>query len=484
MTENRITELFGINPASSVPLRTQLERKLELFINSSVPGTVIPAERIMAKCLGISRVTVRNAITPFLASGAIVRHGRSGTAVAPRKVQTEVSVNELAIGLPWHIQPVTTLKFLCYETLPEQRSFWEMAVDEFNAVHNNCQVEIVWLDKVLKGHAMLNFIAQNEIDVMLHSKMYELPLESFAVELPADLQNITENEEFLFRDIWVGDKNQFCFLLPFQIVFGRVFYNSDLAAKCGLENVSERLFNNEKVELMLEAMQKLDKSKMASSHIWCHLAYQGVMPQEKNLPQLVDVLEKMRVARHYNNAFMLSQTHSLDDAEKFINGDMLFFDGIYPQLQTVGRPSFNMKQQIALPSDSADKFAQYIGIAITSQCRNYEFAVDFLRILISDKVQKLIADIKNEFPVKKELCKYAAEKQCDLEPQQFEKVLQKTFLFQNIDSEKELSIYFYIFKCRDLLKKMMQDKISAEECAALIIQGWKSFYNKEASSNV
>jgi hypothetical protein len=54
MTENRITELFGINPASSVPLRTQLERKLEYFINSSAPGTVIPSERVMAKCLGIS----------------------------------------------------------------------------------------------------------------------------------------------------------------------------------------------------------------------------------------------------------------------------------------------------------------------------------------------------------------------------------------------------------------------------------------------
>ena len=73
MTENRITELFGINPASSVPLRTQLERKLEYFINSSAPGTVIPSERVMAKCLGISRVTVRNAITPFLAAGSIVR---------------------------------------------------------------------------------------------------------------------------------------------------------------------------------------------------------------------------------------------------------------------------------------------------------------------------------------------------------------------------------------------------------------------------
>jgi DNA-binding transcriptional regulator YhcF (GntR family) len=201
MTENRIAELFSINPSSSVPFRTQLERKLELFIKSSAPGTPIPPERILAKCLGISRVTVRNAITPFLTAGSIIRHNRNGTVVARKQEEPDLKVNELAIGLPWQLQPVTTLKFLCYETLPAQRIFWESIIEEFNTFHTNCQVEPVWLDQLLKGSAMRNFIIQNGIDLMLHSPMYELPLESLAAELPQDIREAATDSSYIFNKI-------------------------------------------------------------------------------------------------------------------------------------------------------------------------------------------------------------------------------------------------------------------------------------------
>ncbi|MBR1966602.1 MAG: GntR family transcriptional regulator [Lentisphaeria bacterium] len=479
MTENRITELFGINPASSVPLRTQLERKLEYFINSSAPGTVIPSERVMAKCLGISRVTVRNAITPFLAAGSIVRHNRSGTAVAPKKVSDDINVNELAIGLPWHLQPVTTLKFLCYETLNTQREFWESVVDDFNAENSNCEIETVWLDKVMKGHAMLNFIAENEIDIMLNSTMYELPLESLAMELPADLQETAENADYVFKDMIISDKSQFRYVFPFQIVYSRIFYNNDLAEKCGLKNVNERLFNNDKIGLMLEALPQLGKNKMASSHIWCHLAYQGIVPDEENMELLTGVLDRMCEVRDFENAFMLKQAYSLDDAAKFVNGEMLFFDGASPQLQALGTPVFELKQQIAGQLDGTFKFGTPVGICIAGQCRNSEFAAEFIRFLASNKVQKEIADTKNEFPVKKEFFKYAAAKQCELSCEYTEKLLKKTFLFQNSSSAQEKAMYFCIFKTRDLLEKMMKNKISSAECAAGILRSWKNFRGRK-----
>jgi DNA-binding GntR family transcriptional regulator len=62
MDKALITELFGIDVNSTVPLRTQLIDRLENFINNSTPGTVIPPERLLAQSLGVSRVTVRNAL--------------------------------------------------------------------------------------------------------------------------------------------------------------------------------------------------------------------------------------------------------------------------------------------------------------------------------------------------------------------------------------------------------------------------------------
>lgn len=480
MTETRIAELFSINPTSAEPFRTQLERKLALFINSSAPGTPIPPERILAKCLGISRVTVRNAITPFLTSGRIIRHNRNGTVVAEKQQQEpELNVNELAIGLPWHLAPVVTLKFLCYETLPAQRVFWESVVGEFNAAHTNCQIETVWIDKVLKGQAMRNFITQNGIDIMLHSPMYELPLESLAAELPQDIQDVAEHDQYIFHEIKISEKAQFRRMFPYQIVYSRIFYNNGLAEKCGLKNVSERLFHNDKTGLMREALPKLDKGKTASSHIWCHLAYQGIIPDEKNLPLIMTVLEKLCSVKEFDNAFMLKQEYSLDDAVKFVNGNMLFFNGLSSQLQTVGMPAFNMKQQIAVQLEGTFKFGTPVGIIIAEQCSNREAAGDFIRYLNTDKVQKKVADIKNEFPVKKDLFRYAAEKQCGLDAERADMLLKKTFLFQNTSCDQESAVFFCIFKCRDLLVKMMEGELSAADCAAGILQYWKLF--KEGS---
>lgn len=475
MTENRIAELFSINPSSSVPFRTQLERKLELFIKSSAPGTPIPPERILAKCLGISRVTVRNAITPFLTAGSIIRHNRNGTVVARKQEEPDLKVNELAIGLPWQLQPVTTLKFLCYETLPAQRIFWESIIEEFNTFHTNCQVEPVWLDQLLKGSAMRNFIIQNGIDLMLHSPMYELPLESLAAELPQDIREAATDSSYIFNKIRLYDKTQFHRIFPFQLVYGRIFYNKELAEKCGLKNVSERLFHNDKTDLMREALPVLDKEKMASSHIWCHLAYQGIIPDEKNLPLLITILEKLCSVKDFDNAFMLKQQYSHDDAVKFVNGNMLFFNGFSSQLQAVGMPVFDMKQQIAEQLEGTLKFGTPVGIIIAEQCSNREAAGEFIRYLRTDGVQKKIADIKNEFPIKKDLFRYAAEQQCGLNAEQADKLLKKTFLLQNTSSDQETAVWFCMFKCRDLLVKMMKGKLSAADCAAGILQNWNLF---------
>ena len=365
MTENDIIKYFGVDPESEIPLRTQLERKLQLYVDSSAPGTAIPPERLMARCLGVSRVTVRNAIPPFLETGSIVRHNRNGTVVASKKYSKPLEINELATGLPWRLEPVATLKFLCYETLPHQRVFWENAVEEFNSINTGCQCEIVWLDKLLKGHVLLDFIAENEIDVMLYSNMYELPFSTLAAELPPDLQRVVDSPDFIFKDMAIEKRNIFRYMLPLQMVYFKTFYNKQLAEKCGLKNVGAWIYGSEKIQLMREALPRLDKNQFASSHIWCHIAYRMIIPEKENRSLLYNALNEMHSVSNYSNAFMLSQRHSLDDAEKFIKGEMLFFDGTFSQLQHIGEPAFEIGQQITCPFEKTDISAVPLGITIS-----------------------------------------------------------------------------------------------------------------------
>jgi hypothetical protein len=138
-------------------------------------------------------------------------------------------------------------------------------------------------------------------------------------------------------------------------------------------------------------------------------------------------------------------------------------------------PVFDMKQQIAEQLEGTLKFGTPVGIIIAEQCSNREAAGEFIRYLRTDGVQKKIADIKNEFPIKKDLFRYAAEQQCGLNAEQADKLLKKTFLLQNTSSDQETAVWFCMFKCRDLLVKMMKGKLSAADCAAGILQNWNLF---------
>jgi DNA-binding transcriptional regulator YhcF (GntR family) len=475
MDKALITELFGIDVNSTVPLRTQLIDRLENFINNSTPGTVIPPERLLAQSLGVSRVTVRNALAPFLENGSIIRHNHNGTTVAPKAPTNTIKINELATGLPWSFEQNNTLKFLCYETLPLQKIFWKKIVEYFNNVNNDCQIEIVWLDKLLKGKAILNFIKEHEIDIILHSSMYDVPLDLLATKLPSSLQKISTQNEYIFNDMHIENPQDFQYLLPFQLVYCKTFYNVQLAKKCNLAKVSEHIFENQKINLIAQALTKLPKDKFASSHIWCHLAYQGIVPEEENRQLLQDVLQSMYLVKDYKNSFMLNQDYPCDDVDKFIKGDILFFDGTFPQIQQIGNITFDCKQSISSQVAGSNKFGPAVCIAISSQCRNYEVATKFLNYLISKEVQKDIFEIKQEYPIIKSLFLNSITKQCELTNEQAMVILNKTSLFTNSSNTlMDVSLY-YIFKCRNFLKEMMNSEISVEECTNKIIKNWYTF---------
>ena len=76
----------------SSPRYLQVARALEEAVECGeyLPGSALPAERELAVRLGVSRVTVRQAIAQLVERGLVVRRHGSGTFVAPRRQEERI----------------------------------------------------------------------------------------------------------------------------------------------------------------------------------------------------------------------------------------------------------------------------------------------------------------------------------------------------------------------------------------------------------
>ena len=74
---------------SPVPIYHQIKEQLKNLIAAGElkPGDALPSESIWAKELGISRMTMRAALTHLVNEGEIIRHKGRGTFIAPGKTK-------------------------------------------------------------------------------------------------------------------------------------------------------------------------------------------------------------------------------------------------------------------------------------------------------------------------------------------------------------------------------------------------------------
>lgn len=78
-----IAGLIAFRQDTAEPLYSQLERQLRALLGEGRigPGTTLPAERVMAELLGISRTTVKRCYAMLAEAGLIRAHGRLGFIV-------------------------------------------------------------------------------------------------------------------------------------------------------------------------------------------------------------------------------------------------------------------------------------------------------------------------------------------------------------------------------------------------------------------
>jgi GntR family transcriptional regulator len=82
-------------PAKHVRVREQLQARLA----SMAPGEPLPAERDLARELGVARMTLRRAVDSLVADALLVRRQGSGTFLAPHKVAQRLSATSFSADM-------------------------------------------------------------------------------------------------------------------------------------------------------------------------------------------------------------------------------------------------------------------------------------------------------------------------------------------------------------------------------------------------
>jgi GntR family transcriptional regulator len=92
-------EVTAVQPGGATSKQQLLREQLETLIRGMAPGDLLPAERRLAKELGVARMTLRRVIDDLVAESRLVRRAGSGTFVASAKVSQRLSATSFSADM-------------------------------------------------------------------------------------------------------------------------------------------------------------------------------------------------------------------------------------------------------------------------------------------------------------------------------------------------------------------------------------------------
>ncbi len=483
METAEIIAFLEVDKASGIPLKTQLEQKLDALLSRLEPKTVLPPERLMAEKLNISRVTVRNAMQKFFEQGRIVRHGRLGTMVSPKSEPEKLKkYNPMALGSAWTGNSHYPLKFLLYEDLPPQKKFWTETVKSYNAQNPDFPVEIVWMTSISDATRIANIIEEKSIDILLDSFLFDLDRKKYYHRFSEPFRKRFFTDEYLFEMFPEPPE----YSLPVCMSVPMLFWNRELAEQCGLPDLKTSRF----ADLAARSVKKLPADVFACGRVWDYFAYTATpeaMDSPGQLRRILDDISEVgkKAGGSADRLFITSQRETLDHVESFLRGKLLFLPAPMTFLQVFDEPSFSYGQQ-PFPKPSGEKLAAYyIAVAITRNCLNAAAAEQFLASLISPEVQKKCGEIKKSIPIRRDECRKMLASEYGYSTRQVNAFLGSLQFSQPRKSDPQrLFFRFCIYFVREELTRLLQGTLSAREAASIISAKWQRFRKNEEKNGV
>ena len=463
-----IQKYFSINPGSGRTLTAQLERRIARFIETHEDGTQLPPEETLAKVLNISRVTVRNALKPFLEKNQIIREVRKGTRIRKPAAaeKTAALPDPLALGIVWRGLPKKTIRFLSFETLPLQQQFWNRVVREYTRKNPDIEVKIVPMTTDMLSENITGLLQEKQIDLFLYSHNYCEPLPELALPLPESLREQMTGPEYLSGSESFRTNPDYRYMLPLNISTPVVVWNQALAEQSGLKDIRRRLENGRLAELIEEAAPRLPEGCFASGHPGDLLAYAGCPVADSETDQLKKQLLRIEGILKTSRACIPAASHTLQDLiRKFQDGRILFFVNNMTAVFAGGEPAMPFEMLPVYPEPGCRNLVMSLDIALSRFTRKKAETADFMRYLISEPVQKWTASIKRTAPIRRENFYDFMNREFHYRQLQADDWLRCHKLYESGYSREENYHRFAIFHCREEMEDIAAGHCSADKAA-------------------
>lgn len=474
MNSAEIKNYFAVNTASGEHLKEQMRKRLEEFISTHEAGTRLPSGRDMVEALEISRITVRNAMQSFFDSGAIVSRGRHGVFIAEKSPSDILKdIHPMALG-GLSIKKTKTLKLLLYENSPMQKAFWDEIVRRFNKYSQPCQVQIEWLPQLVNHDEFDKYLSHCQADVFQHVVNHSTA--EVAQKLPDELIALINQSAYRHELFPPEIKKLFRNLLPIHFNLNFIYWNADLAKTLGMNDIRQRIRRNELPELLAEAAGKLPDGKIACGHIWDRLTFMGLpaSPQETNEEYFIRQLSRIFQYDNAGKTYIYRQQHSFEAVENFHAGKQLFLDGLPARTFIFGNTNFELSYEpCPLLADNC-QYTAAMGLGITRNSSHYQGGVEFIRFVLSEEAQELLASVKSCPP----MLRGAAVRVLQT-PMELEKMLQRYRVYDPYSQSAECRLENYLtYHIRHELEQLCEKNISIEDAAKAMFKNWQAQINE------
>ena len=404
MSSEQIKSIFGsLDSNLEKPAYKQLEENLAAFIKNAADNTPIPSEREVSAILKINRRTLRKAIDPFVKSGLLSR-GIKGTVVKKRNLRSlpadDSMVHPFNFGAAPFFCPGKTIRFALYENMHIQKELWNSLAEIFNSEGRGSRIVLEWIPlSVTSSEAYRAYVQENKPDIVqvsLAASHQELVCD-MADEFPEDIGELL----FSSGDCWKHLYENICTpVVPVHFALHAFFCNMDILEKAVGKKVNSDPFEIEDILTHVHMPENV-KAARHIEDLYGSLSI-GTVPVEYNEKNMADFLKKKfeyvaSLPGNTSSWLDVPINEKIYDIYKSMN---FFADGhaasssAFPMFIADCVHKMGFPYSVYIPEARA--LTGISGIAVNSSSENKEYAWDFARFLLSEKIQRLFSEkLKN-----------------------------------------------------------------------------------------